>query len=491
MGNMTSKVSSVYNNPDRLLGENINYSLEYEYDQNYAHRVKRIGNRYYSYDENGNVVLEQDEPITAQDEQRYEIQELGENLYGVEYGWALENEDEQNKVGSSGVYKRRYRWNERNLMQESSENRQSVYYRYGADGQRALKSSNQSETLYFNTMWSWLHNSSAYNTERESKHIYLGSERLVTRTNGAGTQGNTYTAQVSTYYYHSDHLGSAQLITDNEGKEYERIEYTPYGEYWIEKRVPENKTLPFKFTGKERDEETGLYYYGARYLDPRTSRWLSADPALGEYIPMAPVNDEAKKHNRNLPGMGGIYNTVNFHLYHYAGNNPVKYTDPTGMFSYDESGQSGIIEYGDTLSQIVKDYNKNNGTNFSVDDVAQANNITDVNKIYAGDTLSFNQDSTKEPTLIPLEQNSPLAILEVPDITQKTGGYDIVAGAELIGLGASLATAGGIAGSETIAAIGAGTISAGAAVTGAATTGFFVFLGGAIIFMGIDLMSGD
>lgn len=330
MGNMTSKVSSVYNNPDRLLGENINYSLEYEYDRNYAHRVKRIGNRYYSYDENGNVVLEQDEPITAQDEQRYEIQELGENLYGVEYGWALENEEEQNKVGSSSVYKRRYRWNERNLMQESSENRQSVYYRYGADGQRALKSSNQSETLYFNTMWSWLHNSSAYNTERESKHIYLGSERLVTRTNGAGTQGNTYTAQVNTYYYHSDHLGSAQLITDNEGREYERIEYTPYGEYWIEKRAPENKTLPFKFTGKERDEETGLYYYGVRYLDPKTSRWLSADPVLSDYIPMAPVNDEAKKHNQNLPGMGGIYNTVNFHLYHYAGNNPVKYTDPDG-----------------------------------------------------------------------------------------------------------------------------------------------------------------
>ena len=264
--------------------------------------------------------------------------------------WALENEEEQNKVGSSGVYKRRYRWNERNLMQESSENRQSVYYRYGADGQRALKSSNQSETLYFNTMWSRLHNSSAYNTERESKHIYLGSERLVTRTNGAGTQGNTYTAQVSTYYYHSDHLGSAQLITDNEGREYERIEYTPYGEYWIEKRAPENKTLPFKFTGKERDEETGLYYYGARYLDPRTSRWLSADPALSDYIPMAPVNDEAKKHNQNLPGMGGIYNTVNFHLYHYAGNNPVKYIDPTGRWTITigvSSGGAGIkIQFG-------------------------------------------------------------------------------------------------------------------------------------------------
>jgi len=68
---------------------------------------------------------------------------------------------------------------------------------------------------------------------------------------------------------------------------------------------------------------------------------------------MAPVNDEAKKHNQNLPGMGGIYNTVNFHLYHYAGigqrsdselqaNNPVKYIDPTGLSTcVDEN--SGII----------------------------------------------------------------------------------------------------------------------------------------------------
>jgi RHS repeat-associated protein len=59
------------------------------------------------------------------------------------------------------------------------------------------------------------------------------------------------------------------------------------------------------FTSKELDGETGLYYYGARYLDPRTSRWLSGDPAMGDYIPGAPVNDEARKRNGNLPGMGG------------------------------------------------------------------------------------------------------------------------------------------------------------------------------------------
>ena len=75
-------------------------------------------------------------------------------------------------------------------------------------------------------------------------------------------------------------------------------------------------------------------YFGARYLDPRTSRWLSVDPAMyqGDYIPGAPINDEVRRNNNNLPGMGGIYNYVNMHVYHYGGNNPVKYVDPDGRF---------------------------------------------------------------------------------------------------------------------------------------------------------------
>jgi RHS repeat-associated protein len=94
------------------------------------------------------------------------------------------------------------------------------------------------------------------------------------------------------------------------------------------------------FTGKEADPETGLYYYGARYLDPKTSRWISGDPALGEYLPVAPLGDEEKKRNQNLPGQGGVFNYVNLHVYHYAGNNPVKYVDPDGR--NDEPKVSGL-----------------------------------------------------------------------------------------------------------------------------------------------------
>jgi RHS repeat-associated protein len=128
----------------------------------------------------------------------------------------------------------------------------------------------------------------------------------------------------------------------------------------------------FPFTAKELDPETGLYYFGARYLDPRTSRWLSTDPAMGEYVPGAPVNDEVKKQNQNLPGMGGVFNIVNLHTYHYAGNNPVKYVDPDGRMPVPKNNNEYIQilrQKGYSDVQIANNFLKAWGVGLSVEEI--------------------------------------------------------------------------------------------------------------------------
>ena len=122
-----------------------------------------------------------------------------------------------------------YEWDERDRLVRSQTPGVTAYYVYGEDGQRTNKHTSDSETLYFSRLWTWHDGKGA--GDQTSKHIYLGSERIVTQMNGWKGQ-QTYSEELNkTYYYHPDHLGSAQLITDNKGQEYQRIEYTvkPYG----------------------------------------------------------------------------------------------------------------------------------------------------------------------------------------------------------------------------------------------------------------------
>jgi RHS repeat-associated protein len=324
---MTKKVSTSAVSPKRTIGAGLNYTYDqYDYYAGFPHRLERVGNMYYRYDGNGNVIAEREGGHATTDSRNATVYNDGD-LYYTDYGFGLFQEGQTD----TKVYERKYTWNERNLLSSSVDRQYAVTYRYGADGQRAAKyavrGTTSVETMYFNQFWS--SRTTATSEMLESKHIFVGTSRVVTKLHRKGDDSVDYEGK-NRYYYHSDHLGSAQLVTDFKGLEYERIEYTPYGELWVEKTIAGSERLPFRFTGKEFDEETGLYYYGARYLDPKVSRWLSTDPAVGEYIPSAPVNDEARRRNGNLPGMGGIYNLVNFHLYHYAGNNPVRYIDPDG-----------------------------------------------------------------------------------------------------------------------------------------------------------------
>ena len=105
-------------------------------------------------------------------------------------------------------------------------------------------------------------------------------------------------------------------MTDKKGEFYEHTEYTSSGESWVNEKETGNANLPYKYTSKEQDAETGLYYYGARYYDARTSRWISCDPILESYLSGKPS--------------GGVYNPVNMNLYAYCANNPIKYIDTDG-----------------------------------------------------------------------------------------------------------------------------------------------------------------
>ena len=345
-GNMTRKASTT-NLPgargNAYPKAELDYSLDYEYDPAYAHRLVHAGNRYYRYDANGNITAEKDGPFTEEDEFIFTYNyDPDTDVYGTDYGFGLDapKETEETHPENLFAYRRNYTWNEKNLLTKSSDRTYTVHYRYGEDGQRALKYTEEgrSETLYFNNFYTIhipVQDKNNPQGLRVHKHIFVGNSRLVTAMTHTDNNGDNAEQREKRYYYHSDHLGSAQFVTDWRGRQYEHIEYTPYGELWIEEVAAGLDKLPFRFTGKEMDEETGLYYYGARYLDSKYSRWLSGDPALGDYIPKAPIDDEAKKHNENLPGMGGVFNVVNLHLYHYAGNNPVKYTDPMGMSAWE------------------------------------------------------------------------------------------------------------------------------------------------------------
>ena len=322
LGNMTSKVSAETVSPQKSIGDNLNYSFNYVYDENYAHRLINAGDRYYKYDANGNIICEQDGSFESDgdDGTYHKITQETDDVYSTDYGWGLFKEEDGSGDGvKTSRYCRTYTWNEKNQLISSVDSNYNTAYVYGQDGQRVNKYTQNSETLYFNKMWT-LHTDSGNNVYggQTSKNIYLGETRIVTKLNSGDepTYNEEYYKQ---YYYHSDHLGSANLISDYKGDEYQRIEYTPYGETWVEKTQNTGlEYLPYKFTGKEIDEETGLYYYGARYLDPKYNHWMSTDPALGDYV------------SKDFKGEGGVYNPVNLNLYHYGNNNPVKYTDPDG-----------------------------------------------------------------------------------------------------------------------------------------------------------------
>ncbi len=146
-----------------------------------------------------------------------------------------------------------------------------------------------------------------------------------------------------TYYYHADGLGSIITITNSADNVVQRYEYDSFGN--ITYVLDPNFKQPYTYTGREYDNESGLYYYRARYYDAKIGRFLQQDPILSPMNPMSiGISRRINKNIWLLPYLIGYPKFLQ--PYSYTGQNPVNFTDPFGLHTYVPVGTTpdgGII----------------------------------------------------------------------------------------------------------------------------------------------------
>ena len=396
---------------------NVGYDLTYTYGQEDGKKFQ-LDN---VSDVNYRTEATPDESRKTRNSHAYEYDANG-NLVYVNTGRTKKDGTTDEKT-----HERKLKWDEENRLLASDDDGFVTNYWYDADGERTVKTSGESEQVYVNSEFAGGRTNTAKFSlyvspylvanqgGRYTKHIYIGSQRIVSKIGdfasyGAdprriqyagkeadavnvdydvkysqqlqaikenyatfgvpynGTDNDDYVdgdgfccddgsmeaAQTRAmakalednfqegdayenlqFYYHSDHLGSSSYITNLDGEVVQHIEYVPFGEVFIEERNNIWNT-PYLFNAKEFDEETGLYYYGARYYDPRLSLWMSVDP-ISNYDPLNSENFLDGQHN------GGIYNYANLNPYVYCYNRSTVYIDPNGKQGFSGALFGGFI----------------------------------------------------------------------------------------------------------------------------------------------------
>ena len=225
----------------------------YDYGSRLPHAVKRIGNRRYAYDANGNM--------SSRNGQRLE--------YGPE--------------------NRLVRW---------TFGASKISFGYDSGGVRLWKEGTNSLQVWIGEFYE----------EKQGRVLYhiLAGNRLVCTFDA--TETNVFE------YYHSDHLRSTSVLTDRVGNRVQHHEYSAYGR----DRFTESSSaflLSHRYTSQVLDEDTGLYYYNARYYDPELARFIQPDTVIPD-----------------------PWNPQSYNRYSYVYNNPLKYVDPTGHEAVDWFG---------------------------------------------------------------------------------------------------------------------------------------------------------
>jgi RHS repeat-associated protein len=365
------------------------YNSTYTYGQTQPHTPVHIGDQTYTYDANGNQA-----------------------------GWTDDRSGQRRQI----------MWDEENRIRAVADNGAYYHYAYDAGGERVWKAKSTGQQIFVNGQWKagngnmgnyivYVNPYIVLKSGGYTKHYYIEGQRIVSKLGGgwdnnglgplkAGNGKVDYTArgqrvlegivknlkflgagdQVLTasksgtippgqvngtgnvteafrYFYHPDHLGSTSYVTDASGEVYQHLEYFAFGETFVEEHSNTERT-PYLFNGKELDEETGLYYYGARYYDPRTSVWQSLDPMAEKYASWSP--------------------------YCYTLNNPINLIDPDGrdiVIWYTEGGKDKSYNYkggtpknlpkNDFVKNVVEAYNYNvkNGGGDKLKAIAKSNKI--------------------------------------------------------------------------------------------------------------------
>lgn len=182
-----------------------------------------------------------------------------------------------------------------------------VEFGYAADGTRLWKRKNQDQ----NKLQLWIGNiyeqKEQDGTRKTLFHVFAGGQRICTFEPGSKLAGGTDESLVS-YYYHQDHLNSSSALSSWQGgtQPLEVNVFYPFGR--TQTATPQAAfKVSNQFTGQVKDEETGLYYYGARYYDPELGRFIQADTIIPD-----------------------LSNPQSYNRYAYVLNNPLKYNDPDG-----------------------------------------------------------------------------------------------------------------------------------------------------------------
>ena len=293
-----------------------NYTEQYEYDEvgnfRFLHHIANGGswNRGYEYEADSLL-----EPATrksnrltrtsvGQTPETYTYKDaLGNDVHGcmtainsMKMVWDFEDQLQQVDLGGGGT----------------------AYYVYDASGQRVRKvietqnRTRKNERIYLGSLEVYREfngNGADVMLERESLHVMDDKQRI------ALVETRTDTSEQLIRYQFGNHLGSASLELDGDGALISYEEYHPYGTsaFQTGRSIAEVSLKRYRYTGKERDEETGFSYHGTRYYAPWLGRWVSCDPAG-----MVDGSD----------------------LYQYSRGNPLSFTDATGTQAKDEVGSS-------------------------------------------------------------------------------------------------------------------------------------------------------